>query len=134
MTELYMQYGTMVLMAILFAIAWLYMRFLHDKVKDTRAGRALLRLGQELRAIIIEVDAVYVDELKQAKENDGKLTKAAATRAKKMALDKLKENYGPRGLKRLAKVAGVDGALDSWLATQLEGVLGDMKEAKRPKP
>lgn len=130
MSELYMQYGTMVLMAVLFAIGWLYMRYLHDKVKDSRLGQALLRLGQEIKVVIVEVDTVYVDELKRGKEDDGKLSQEEIAHARKMALDKLKENYGPKGLKRLARIAGVGGALDSWLGTQIEGSLQELKAAQ----
>lgn len=131
MSELYMQYGTMVLVAVLTAIAWLYMRYLHDKVKGTRLGQALLRLGQEIKAVILEVNTVYVDELKRGMEDDGKLSAEEIAKARAMALDKLKENYGPRGIKRLARIAGVGGAIDSWLGTQIEGSLQEMKEAQR---
>lgn len=130
MSELYMQYGTMVLMAVLSAIGWAFFRFLHDKVKNGRLGQALLRLGQEIKVIILEVNTVYVDELKRGKKDDGKLDAEEIAKARKMALDKLKENYGPKGLKRLARIAGVGGVIDSWLGTQIEGSLQGMKEAK----
>jgi len=137
MSELYIEYGPLAVVAVLGAIAWLYYRFLADKIKNARVGQMILRAGQEIRAVVTEVNAVYVKELKAAGE-DGKWTEAEKAAAKKMAIDKFKENWGPKGIKRMSKVLGIGGVVDSWLGTQVEATLADMKDMAKaaavPKP
>jgi hypothetical protein len=133
MTELYIQYGPAVAAAIFIGLAWLYSRFLADRIKNTRVGEMIAAAGQELRAVITEVHNTYVEALKAANE-DGKLTDEERAKAKKMAIAKFKENWGIKGIKRMTKVLGIGGSVDSWLGTQVEATLSDMKDAaKLPK-
>jgi len=131
MTELHIQYGLLVLAAIFTGLAWLYSRFLADKIKSSRVGQMVVATGQELRAVITEVYATYVKALKAAGE-DGKWTDEEKAKAKKMAVDKFKENWGAKGIKRMSKILGIDGVVDSWLGTQVEATLADMKKAAKP--
>lgn len=126
MTDLYIEYGPVVLAAIFTGLAWLYSRFLADKIKGQRWGQMALRAGQELRAVITEVNATYVKELKAAGE-DGTWTDKEKAKAKEMAIAKFKENWGAAGVKRMAKVLGIGDAVDSWLGTQVEATLAEMK-------
>ena len=130
MTQIYIEYGPLVVVAVLGAIAWLYYKFLADKIKSTRIAQMVLSFGQELRAVITEVNATYVKALKEAGE-DGVWTDEEKAIAKQKAIDKLKENWGVAGIKRLTKILGIGGSIDSWLGTQLEATLSDMKEEKR---
>lgn len=133
MTTLYVDYGPAVLAAIFMGLAWLYSRFLADKIKNTRVGEMVAASGQELRAVITEVNNTYVKALKDT-EQDGEWDAEAKAEAKKKAIDKFKENWGTKGIKRMAKVLGIDGAVDSWIGTQVEATLTDMKErAALPK-
>ena len=133
MTNLYVEYGPAVLAAVFLGLAWLYSRFLADKIKNTRVGEMVAASGQELRAVITEVNNTYVKALKDT-EQDGEWDAEAKAEAKKKAIDKFKENWGTKGIKRMAKVLGIDGAVDSWIGTQVEATLTDMKErAALPK-
>jgi hypothetical protein len=129
--ETYTKYGPVLLVALLSGITWLYYRFLADKIKSKHVARMILNFGQELRAVIIEVNATYVDGLKTAGE-DGEWTDVEKQEAKDRAIAKLKENWGPTGIKRLTKVLGIGGAVDSWLGTQVEATLDDMKRSALP--
>lgn len=130
MTELQIKYGLLVLAAIFSGLAWLYAKFLADKIKNTRVAQMVLATGQELRAVITEVYATYVKALKAAGD-DGVWTDKEKAKAKKLAIDKFKENWGAKGIKRMTKILGIDGVVDSWLGTQVEATLADVKsEAK----
>lgn len=130
MTELYVEYGPAVIAAIFIGLAWLYSRFAADKIKSNRVKEMIVSIGQELRAVITEVNNTYVKVLKDV-EHDGEWTDEAKAYAKKRAVAKLKENWGPKGIKHMAKVLGISGAVDSWLGTQVEATLTDMKAAAK---
>lgn len=131
MTELYIDYGPMVVVAILGAIAWTYRKFLADKIKSQRWSSMILRAGLSMKTIVLEVNAVYVKALKAANE-DGVLTDEEKAEAKKMAIDKFKEQWGVKGLKELARVIGFGDALDSWLGSLLESTLTEVKASALP--
>lgn len=131
MQELYIEYGPMVVVAVLGAFSWLYYKFLSDKIDSPRITQMVLSFGQELRAVIIEVNSTYVDALKDAGQ-DGEWTDEEKAIAKSRAIAKLKENWGMAGLQRLTKILGIGGSIDSWLGTQLEATLSDMKESSLP--
>ncbi len=131
MIELYIEYGVAALATILLAISWLYSRLLADKIKGNRTAQLVVNVGQELRAVITEVNNTYVKALKDAGQ-DGEWTKKEMSLAKTKAVDKFKENWGPRGIKRMARGLGIGGAIDSWLGTQVEATLTDMKDAELP--
>ena len=126
MQELYIKYGPLVVGLILTGLAWLYFRFLADKIKNTRVAQMVIAAGQELRAVITEVNNTYVKALKDAGE-DGEWTKVEMKLAKARAIDKFKENWGVAGIKRMTKVLGIGGSVDSWLGTQVEATLSDLK-------
>lgn len=130
MIQIYIDYGPAVLAAVFIGLSWLYSRFLADKIKNERIGQMVAAAGQELRAVITEVNAVHVKALKLANK-DGKLTDAEKAKAKMMAVDKFKENWGPTGIKRMTKILGIGGVVDSWLGTQVEATLADMKESAK---
>ena len=126
MQEIYINYGPMVVVAVLGAFSWLYFKFLSDKVESARIAQMVVSFGQEARAVIIEVNSTYVGSLKDAGQ-DGEWTEEEMSFAKARAVDKLKENFGASGLKRLARILGIGGSIDSWLGTQIEATLSDMK-------
>lgn len=133
MTQMYIDYGPMVVIAVLGAIAWTYRKFLADKIKSQRWSSMILRAGLSMRTIVIEVNAVYVDALKKAND-DGVLTDEEKAEARKMALDKFKEQWGVKGLKELARVIGFGDALDSWLGSLLETTLSELPKATALPP
>ena len=131
MQELFIEYAPVVLVAVLGAIARLYYKFLAEKIQSTRIAQMVLTFGQEMRAVINEVNVTYVNALKDAGQ-DGEWTKEEMEIAKNMAINKLRENWGLTGIKRLAQVLGIGGSIDSWLGTQLEATLSDMKKESLP--
>lgn len=130
---MYIDYGPMVVLAVLGAIAWTYRKFLADKIKSNRWSGMILRAGLSMRTIAIEVNAVYVKALKDAGQ-DGVWTDEEKAKAKKMALDKFKEQWGAKGLKELARIIGFGDALDSWLGSLLESTLADLPKATALPP
>ena len=88
----------------------------------------ILATGQELRAVATETYATYVKALKEAGD-DGVWTDVEKAKAKQMAIDKFKENWGVTGIKRMTKILGIGGSVDSWLGTQVEATLADIKKA-----
>jgi hypothetical protein len=123
----------MVLVAIFMALGWVYSRFVASRINSTRLGDMIAKTGQELRAVITEVHNTYVKALKDAGQ-DGEWTSKEKAEAKARAVAKFKENLGVKGIKRMTKVLGISGAVDSWLGTQVEATLTDMKQqAKLPK-
>lgn len=131
MTQIYIDYGPAVLAAVFIGLSWLYSRFLADKIENERVGQMIAAAGQELRAVVTEVINTHVEALKLANA-DGKLTDSEKAAAKKMAIDKFKENFGVTGIKRMTKILGISGSVDSWLGTQVEATLADMKERAAP--
>lgn len=130
MQELYIDYGPLAVAAVLSALAWLYYKFLAQRLQSSLVAQMVLDFAQEVRAVITEVNATYVRALKYAGE-DGVWTDKEKAVAKQMAINKLKENWGPTGIKRLTKVLGIGGYVDSWLGTQVEATLADMKREVR---
>ena len=128
MHELYINYGPMFVLTLLGAVAWTYRKFLADKIKSQRWSSMILRAGLSMRTIVVEVNAVYVDALKKANE-DGVLTRAEREKAREMALDKFKEQWGVEGLKELAKIIGFGDALDSWLGSLLESTIKELPKS-----
>lgn len=122
-----MQYGTMVLMAMLTGIGWLAIRFGLDKIKSQRIRDTLLRLGAEMRAVVAETNTVLVDELRKDNE-DGKLTAEEKKRAKHMAMEMLKSNLGVKGIKRVTKVLGIE-SINSWLGAHISDTVDSVKAA-----
>jgi hypothetical protein len=86
----------------------------------TAVGRALAEVGDA----VLAVSQTYVDALKAANA-DGKLTDQEKAEAKAKALALIKQNLGPVGLRKLAKIIGVD--VDGWLGTKLEAAVATLQ-------
>lgn len=134
MSELYIQYGPMVLTFLLMALAaggnWL----IANKIKSAKVAGMLVRAGQELEASVLMVSNTYIKESKRLNEvnEGGPLTADQKARAMRVALDTFKANYGAAGLLKLAKILGLPN-LDGWLETQAEAIIATMKIQSPPK-
>jgi hypothetical protein len=126
-----MQYGTMILMAILSAISFVGLRYGLELFKSKRVKGIFTRLAIELRGVVVETNSDYVNDLRKANE-DGVLTDEEKQLALEKAISKLKENIGMKGLQRIVKVLGIE-SLESWLGTHIAGMVEDVKKATPPK-
>lgn len=116
-------------MAIVGGIGFVGYRYGLELFKSQRVRRLITRFAIEARAVVVETNSEYVDELKRANE-DGKLTKEEKAVAMSKAIDKLRSNLGAKGIARLMKVLDIQG-LDAWLATHLSGMVEDVKNSPK---
>ncbi len=100
-------------------------RFLQKKINNDYADGVVGRALAELQAAVVSVGQTYVSAIKDASA-DGTLTPEEKRLARDMAIAKAKENIGPEGLRKLARILGVD--LDKWLETHLEKHVAENKE------
>lgn len=113
-------HGDAVLMWILVAVGGLVSALI---LKTMKAGTVRDIVGRALSEVGTAVMAVaqgYVDALKAASA-DGVLTDQEKAEAKAKALALAKANIGTEGLKKLAKILGVD--VDGWLGTKIEAAV-----------
>lgn len=92
-----------------------------------RAQAILGRLWTEVMSSVQEVWQTYVGAIKAARV-DGKLTPEEKLQAREMALNVLKGNLGQKGLAKLGRVLGFDGAiLDRYLTGKIEAAVAESK-------
>lgn len=103
-------------------ISWL----VKNKIKNDSVKTFLGRVFEEVRDTVLAVEQTYVSALRDANA-DGKLTKEERAEAKRLALATIRSNLGVKGIKKLAKLVGVD--VDKWLDTRMEATLADMKSS-----
>lgn len=116
----------------------LLIRFVLGKLSNDTARKYVARALNEVGAAVAEVWQVYVSELKRGREPDSEdgsiLTAEEKRRAREMAIDKAKANIGKAGLVKLAKVLGIEGAVDEWLGNKVEAAVADRKLAGGADP
>ena len=135
MWEIVAEYGTTVVAAVLgMWVIPAIVGLIKQQVQSKKIGDILIRLSYALETAINEVAQVYTDELKHASE-DGVLTDAEKARALELALDSVKSYLGPRGIKELLEILGIEiDALDQWLSRRIEGQIGMGKQLTRYSP
>lgn len=112
------------------AFGWLLGKLLARYISNKTLRDLLTRLGWEVRAVVLEVHQTWAEDIKKGKA-DGKLTEEEKAHAKALALSKLKENLGKKGIARLAKVLGLHiDALDSWLGNKIEATVAELKTGR----
>lgn len=108
-------------------VAGLIATYLIVLIKNAVVRKWVTRAWVEVRAAVAEVWQTYVSALKEGAA-DGKLTEAEKATAKAKALAIAKANIGKKGLARLARILGLEGALDDWLGTQIEAAVDQSKK------
>jgi hypothetical protein len=107
--------------------------FTHSAITRAWLRDALARLLVEARAVVEEVEQTYVDEILKGRLPDSpagaELTKDEQLLAKAKAIAKLKENFGAKGLRRLARVLGLLD-LDAYLGTHVESAVKKLSIAQ----
>jgi hypothetical protein len=100
--------------------------------------RAFLeRVKAERRAVVLEVEQVYVAALRRAREADSpggtKLTEGEAEAAKTAAVDRLIEMLGIGAITRALRILGLPPVPDfvrRWAITQVESEVAAMKAGR----
>jgi hypothetical protein len=93
----------------------------------------LSRLGQAADMIVLEVEQVYVDRVKLARA-DGVLTDQEAKEARRLALAKLTEYLGGKGLDLLGFVLGISSStIGDMRATAVESSVAKLSLAQGAK-
>lgn len=100
-------------------------RYLMRKTDNEEIAATTGRFFVELTAAMKEVGQTFLDAIRKERP----ATDAELEEAKRRALDKAKENFGPAGVERLKRILGTT-SLESWAATHLEALVRDAK----PKP
>lgn len=95
-------------------------------ISNTTVQAILVRATEEVKDAVLEVEQTYVKALKAANA-DGKLTDEEKKAAMDKAIAIAKSNIGMKGLKRLARVVGID-AVTSWLETKAEATVATIKK------
>jgi hypothetical protein len=132
MFELIADYGIQGLSLLLLGIGLVLTRWVFPLVANKYASGVLERAWTEVKAAVLEIGQTYVDGIKAGRA-DGKLTGAEKVEAKLKAINKAKEYIGAKGLRTLARVAGVDA--DKWLGDKTEAAVGLLKSgAKKAAP
>ena len=121
-------HGNSVIAWVAAAVLGLIGKYIVSKIENENVRKYVGRALDEVADAVAEVYQTFVNELK-AGNADGKLTAEEKVVARKMAIDTAKSNIGTKGLKRLAKVAGID-ALDEWLGTKVEATVKMAKAAE----
>jgi hypothetical protein len=100
-----------------------------SKVKNELAGGILHRLGEAAFRVVRELQQTVVEELKE----DGEWDKEKAVEIKNLAIAKLKEYLGPKGLAEAMDILGLnEGGILSLLGTLIEAEVHDLKADADP--
>lgn len=121
METLIADYGGEAISLIVLALTFLLGKFFADKKGSAWYGVAERALF-EVEASVREVHQTYAAEAKRGRA-DGKWTDEEKAEAKSRAIDIAKSNLGPKGLKKLAKIADVD----TWLGNKVEATVHKLK-------
>lgn len=100
------------------------------KVQNEYLKGVLVRLSETVFAAVKELQQTVVDAIKVANA-DGKITDDEKASIKAAAVKTIKSHLGVKGIKELLAVLGLDeDALDSFLGTQVEAAVLDLKAVK----
>ena len=118
------------LIGLLFA--WLANE-IRAKVHSTRVQGVLLRLADLSETVTNELTQTVVTGLK-ADAADGTLTHAEASQLKDLAVAKVKEHLGPKGVKEALGVFGYRSTdeLESLIGSKIESALVQTKQLTSP--
>ena len=122
--SLFVQYVVPPLFAIVMAGAawalWKLSQFLNSKAGESKLAAVAARISHLAEGVVADLEATLKPELVEATK-DGVLTKAEITRLREVALARLKQLAGERGLAELQLVLGlVPTQVDSYLTGVIE--------------
>jgi hypothetical protein len=131
-----LQLLTLLSPVILAGLGWVsskLAKWIGEKTKNEMVAGMLIRLNETVFTAVKEVQQVYVAAIKEAKK-DGKLTDEEKAHAKQVALDKIKEYWGKKGLAQAAKVIGLDeSGIVKMIEGKIESAVHDVKATANPQ-
>jgi hypothetical protein len=112
--------------ALTLALGWVarkYGLFVDARIKNELVNGILQRLGEAAFRVVREVQQTVVDALKEGEWNAEK-----AAEVKDLALAKLKEYLGPKGIAEAMDILGLnEEGLDKLFGTLIEAEVHDLK-------
>ena len=112
-------------------------KLIHEKTKNATLAGILGRLNELVWDEVKAAEQVAVRDIKAAKSpsSDGgvKITKAEGAKIKRDVIDRIKENFGMKGLKKLGGVLGLDAVgVTKMIETKIESAVLDMVSKTNP--
>jgi len=95
-------------------------------VKSIKSKTARELVSRALDEVVDAVQAVY-QRFVSGMKAEGTFSRDAAKLAFEMAMREAKSNIGAQGLRRLARIVGVD--VDRWLGTKVESAVAEVKKS-----
>ena len=103
--------------------------YVQQKTSSEQLGNFIKRVDDVSYKIVKSVYMTYVDAIKQ---NGGNLTDEEKSKAKQLALDKLKSYLAPAGLGELSNIFSFSQTeLDKYLDDHIEAAVYDVKNGPR---
>ncbi len=126
-----------VVVLIITVLSGVLTKWIHEKTKNTTLAGMLGRLNVCVWDEVRAAEQVFVKGIKMAKDpsSDGgmKITKAEGDKIKRDVLDRIKENFGMKGLKKLGKILGLDdGGVTDMIKTKIEATVFDVGSRANP--
>lgn len=113
MIDLLIDYGPKVLAWVVSGLSLLLGKYVFSRMKTGIANDMAQRFWKEIIDAVLEVSQVF---------SDGSLTNA---QKKAKAIEIARANIGQKGLRRFARVVGID--VDSWIASKTEAAVKLLK-------
>ena len=129
MYSLIAEYGDKAIAYVLAALLALLVNKLLALIEGKTIRELAGRFASEAFAAVREVGDGYVADLKHYND-DGKLTDDEKKQAKATAIRIAKANFGPKGIKRLARVFDIE----KWIGNKIEAFVGDEKRLGKSAP
>ncbi len=108
-------------------------QLISTKVKNEYAAGVLSRLSYAALQAVKGVQQAFVDAIKKGRE-DGVLTDEEKAYAAEQALAALKSYLGPKGLKEIGNILGLNGLeLDKALSHEVEAAVHDLRTNAGPR-
>lgn len=122
--QLIANHGTTALAWVLTLLGGLLAKYVYHRISNSYARGVIERAWTEVRTAVMEVAQAYVGSLKKGRA-DGKLTSEEKGNAQILAFETAKRNIGKKGLRRLARVLGLD-SVDDWLKNKIEATVHEL--------
>lgn len=127
-----------VVLAVLGYLGTKLVAFINAKTHNEFLRSALVRLEDAVFTAVRNVQAVYVDAIKAAKDPSSpggtSLTDEEAKAAKQKALDAIKSYLGAQGLALITQVLGLSGsALDDFLLAKIEAQVSNDRAVEQAR-
>ena len=118
---------------VLGVLGWLGMKvskWLTSQTDNEKAKGVLLRLNDAVFGTVMQLEQTLVAEIK-AVNADGKLSAEEKKQVRDLAIDLVRDQLGPKGLEKAAKILGLDMRIDEFIGNRVESEIGKAKHAER---